>query len=219
MIRLLAQNPFADTPSVEPLPGAPLWARALLEQPWYLAGALALGAVVVFMLLNQRGRAKLGAGVAAAMVLAGAGVLILGSLVVTQREQMAAASRELVAVTARGDTSALATMLAPDARLFSEIQVAEFRVPEGGFGRDEILDKVGRWIGDNPISECSVGEVQAETLGPGVGRTQVRVRVVLEKYKVAEGSWWRIGWRKSADGRWRVTSIQPLYIAGAGPAR
>jgi hypothetical protein len=47
----------------------------------------------------------------------------------------------------------------------------------------------------------------------------VRVRVVPERYEVPNASWWRVEWRRSPDGRWRVTEIQPLEIPYAALAR
>jgi hypothetical protein len=209
-----------ETPNIPPLPAPPLWERALLEQPGYLALFLLLAGIVVFILLNQRGKPRQGAAAATGLVLASIGVMLLGMMVQTEREQMADATRTLVDVTARNDTAALGEMLAPDARLFAGMPIPEVAaVPSAGLDRDGILRAVNTALTREPLKEARVTRVQAERLSPGAGRTQATVRVVVERYAVPNTSVWRLNWRRSSDGRWRITQIEPVYVTRFGPPR
>jgi hypothetical protein len=206
-----------ETPGrVAALPAPPLWEFALLEKPIYLAAALLLAAVVAGTLLNQRGRARQGVLIGAGLVALAAGVLILGGLVKTEREQMADATRSLVETTARIDARALERALAPDATLFSDLRLPGVPSAQAGLDKPGIIKAVQAALGAHPLKEYRVLEVQAQSLASGMGRTQARVRVSFEEMPAPHISWWRVDWRRSADGVWRATAITPLDVPWVG---
>jgi hypothetical protein len=214
---LVGQIVPPETPGrVAALPGPPLWEAALLEQPIYLAAALILAAVVVATLLNRRGRARQGVLAAAGLVALAAGTLILGGLVKTEREQMTAATESLVEATARVDARALEHALAPDATLFSDLHLPGVPSAQSGLDKEATIRAVQMALGAHPLKEYRVLEVQAQSLAPGMGRTQARVRVSFEEMPAPHISWWRVDWRRSADGVWRATAITPLDVPWAG---
>ncbi len=198
------------------LPGPPLWEAALLERPIYLAAALILAAVVVGTLLNQRGKGRQAILAAAALVALAAGTLILGGLVKTEREQMSGATESLVDATARTDARALERALAPDATLFSDLRLPGVPSAQGGLDKEGIVKAVQSALGAHPLREHRVLEVQAQSLGPGIGRTQARVRVEFDEMPAPHVSWWRVDWRRSADGTWRATAISPIDVPWVG---
>jgi hypothetical protein len=213
-MNVLAQLFPEKGPQVPPLPGPPLWEKLLLEQPVYLSGFLILAAIVALAMLRQRGRSRQGAIVAGALVLAAIAIYALGAAVTTEREQMADATTALVDAAATGNPALVDPMLAPDVRLFTQFRAPGVSVPTGALDKPAILDAMRRLLSEYPLKEHTIGQMQAQSTGPGVGRTQVRLRVVAQQYEVPIGSWWLIGWKRT-NGRWVATSIEPLYIAGA----
>jgi hypothetical protein len=212
LLQILPPNPAR----VAPLPGPPLIEQALLEQPWYIAGTLTLAGIVVFLALNQRGRSRAGVLWAGGLMVSAAAILVIGLLVKTEREQMAEATRSLVDATARSDMRALDAWLGPDATLFSEFRAEGLSVPRSGLDKAGILKAAPEALARWPLKDYRVEDLQAQSLGPGLGRTQVSVRVVPEAMPLPHTSWWRVGWRRSPDGAWRVTEIEPLDIPYAG---
>lgn len=217
MIRNLAQILNDASAPVPPLPGPPLWERLLLEEPVYLAGALGLAAIVAFVILNQRARLRTGAVAAVVLLLAAAGVMVLGTTVRTEREAMAESTASLVDAVARVDTAALDQLLASDVMLVSDFHIPELPIASPGLGKNAILAAVGVTMRRYPVKEHRILATQAQSTGPGIGRTQVRVRVVVEG--IPHTSWWKVDWRRGTDGRWRAIAIRPLDIPWAGPGR
>ena len=206
--------PLADPP---PLPPAPIFARLILESPIPTALVLIVAAIVGFLILNQRGRFRAGSLLAAALGLAAAIVLVLGSTVVTERERLTHTSEQLVDAVATANIAAVDRLLSDDVRMFSRLGVGEVSTPPEGLGKQAILDLISRLIGGAwAIKEHSVLESQATLDAPTLGRTQIRVRVVTENYGVPNASWWRLDWRKAPDGAWRIIQIEPLDMGNAG---
>jgi hypothetical protein len=198
----------------------PIVERLLFEQPWPLIAGLLFLAVVAFVVLNRRGLVRAGLIVLALGVALGAGVLLLARAVQTPREAMTEATIALVHAAAATDSAALERLLAPDARLFSRFAQPGAAAPEGGLDRPAIIAAARRVLREQwPLKEHSVDEVQAETAGPGSGRTQVRVRVVVEQWQIPYSSWWRVDWQKGPDGAWRAVLIEPLELPGASEGR
>jgi hypothetical protein len=206
---LSAQLPKSNPPP--PLPAGPFFERLLFEQPFGLATGFALAAVVAFVALNRNGKARtavLAAGACAALAL---GSHLLSTMVVTPREQIAAATRALVDATAKADIGALDPMLAPDVRFSSRLSLPGMSIPPSGFDKPTLLTAVSRLFGQAyPLKDHSVKEVQSSIDGPNSGRTQVKVWVQIEG--IPNTSWWLVRWRMDADGQWRATTIEPLDI-------
>jgi hypothetical protein len=194
-----------------------VFSRLVLESPIPTALVLIAAAIIGFLLLNQRGRARAGSLLAAALGLAAALALIAGSTIVTERERLTQASAALVDAVARPDIAAVDRLLADDVRMFSRLSVGEVSTPPAGLEKQAILDLVRRLIGGPwAVKEHSILESQAALDAENLGRTQIRVRVVTESFGVPNASWWRLDWRRGADGGWRVIQIEPLDMGNAG---
>jgi hypothetical protein len=168
--------------------------------------------------LNARGRVRQGLAASGLLGLLAAGVVALAATVRTDREEVAGATADLVAAAARIDGPALEALLAADVRLLSPFHVSEFRVPAAGLDKAGILARVAETLGRQfPIRQHRILETQAEVVGPGMGRAQVHVSVVVEGWNIPSTSWWRLDWRREAPGVWRAYTITPLAIDGAGP--
>lgn len=198
-------------PTVPTLPRPPLLAHYVLEQPWPLVATLVVGGCLAAWLLNQRARARLGLAVGAGLVLLGAAVAIVGSAVTTTRETLIARTVDLIAATARADTAALNSILARDVSL-------RFYTTSRRYSRDELLGLVRRYPGEQyPVESHRQESLSASVDGPNAARTQVRAithSTSATIYNVPVGSWWRVEWRREADGEWRVSGLECLQIDG-----
>lgn len=186
------------------LPAPPILEKWFLESPWLPALALAAVAALLFFILrsrNQPRQAAMGAGVP---LLIAAAMIVLSLLVTTEREELAARTKELISATAAADLDRLAPMLAEDVGL-SLLGTARNETKSG------ILGLVQRYPGSMfPVEEHSVHEITAHVDRAGGGRTICRARVVVQG--VPNGSWWRVGWRKNAAGQWTAVHIEALHI-------
>lgn len=199
---------------VAPLPSPPLVDRLFLESPLPVVAALVLGAVTAFAVLNRRGMPGRGVAIAGVLALAAGAVMVLAMLVQTPREQLTAATRDLVDAVATVDTPALERLLADDFRFHNRLSIAALAVPAAGLDKPSLIALVEQEM-DGPfaVKEHGVLQTQAVMDGPAVGRTQVRVRVVPESLGYPNASWWRIDWRRGPQG-WRVIGVEPLAIEG-----
>lgn len=212
------QIPGLSQAKVQDLPSAPLMPRLVLEEPLTLTLVFAAAAVVGWFVLNRVGKARRAAMVALVGAGLAIGVQVLARAVTTDREQMLDATRELVRVTAHADTAALRPLLAPEVRLTNEYSLAATEVQGANWGREEILSNVQKVLKDKyPLKEAAILQVQGIKDRDGAGRTQVRVRAVLQNPPIPIISWWRIEWVKK-EGAWVVRGIEPmdLGIGGAG---
>lgn len=205
-------------PTPPALPGGPLWERLLLESPWPLAAALAAGAVIALFVLNGRGQTRAGLLAAGALAALGAGVVVLARTVQTDGEAIRARTEALVGMVARVDEAGMDKLLASDARLLSSFEQGDIRTPPVGLDKAGIIARVRETLGRQfPIREHAVLETQGQIVSEGLGRTQVRVRVVVEGWNFPHTSWWRLDWRRDGGG-WRAVTITPVAIDGLGSA-
>lgn len=206
---------FFSLATPAPLPRGPLWERLLLEDPLGLVAGLVLGAVVAFVVLNRRGRARSGAAAAGGLLVLAAGAWLAAHLVETPREAMTRQTVALVGAAAKVNAAALDRLLADDARLYSRFGFPAPRVPTAGLAKAEIIRQVRASLGEDwPIREHSIREVQASLDSPTSGRSQVLVQATGDRFNFPFPSWWLIHWRKDAAGGWRAVSIEPLEIPG-----
>lgn len=192
-----------------PLPRAPWWEVIVLQQPIFAAGALILAGVLLFVRMNQLGRAKRGGLLLAACALAAAAVYAIGSLIETPRERMVRQTEALIGAVRRGDAAAL------DAILDDSCQLQMFLYPEG-VGKPEIIARVGRSFADGgeyQLKEAAVLEMQSSRDGPSSGRTQFKIRVT-SRDGFLNLSWWRLSFRLGPSDQWRVVRIEPVVIGG-----
>lgn len=194
--------------SVPALPSAPVWEWALLEQPWAAAGMLVLVGLVAAWLLAVRGRVRDGVLAGALGVGLAAGVWLLAMSVVTVRERVSSATRELVEAVERVDEPTMRSLLS---------EGVEATAPRAGTlsGRDRIVEAVRTQLPRHGVSSVEVLEVRAADDGSGVARTQARVRAQVGDGFVVH-SWWELVWIEG-DGEpaWRVRTIRALWIQGA----
>ncbi len=196
--------------SIPTLPSPPTIEHYLFENPWPAVIVLTLGALVVATALNRQGRSRQ-ARLAAVGLLAGAiAVGVTASLVTTTREVLIQHSKSLVNATAAADLASLRDMLASDAELRAAFLTQTWT-------RDRLLDGVEQYLGQRyPIQSHGEDSIRATIDGPNAARTQMHVVVRstdATAYDVPIGSWWRIEWRKSDDGTWRVRGLECLHLS------
>ena len=219
---LLAQYSPLNPPAPAPLPAPPLLEHLILEQPLPLAGPFVLGGLVLIWMARHSTPVRRWRAVAGGLLLAGAPVIfLLAHWVETDRERMGTATALLVEATAKANTARMDEFLAPDCCLFSRFGFPGYRNGGGGMDKATILDQVPRTIQANPISGSRILQLQAQSRGPGVGTTQLLVKVVVEAersgYKLPVQSWWKVDWRRDGNSAWRATAIEAMSDpAGVG---
>jgi hypothetical protein len=176
---------------------------------------LIIAGIVTFIILNRRGKLRQGMLVGTGLIVVGIGVWILAAAVQTDREAITTQTRDLIGATARAQTTDLDRLLAPDARLFVSIRIPGVTISSAGLDKADILKKVKQELGQaHTVSECAILETQAVIDAPGSGRSQVRVRAVIDSFPTF--SWWKVTWGRGNDGPWRATAIQPLDVGFPG---
>jgi hypothetical protein len=191
------------------LPAPPRLANWLFENPWPPAIGLLAFAVLAFFILNSRSQARQGAMIASGLLLAGVACIATAFAVTTDRERLATRTRELIAATATPDLGRLGPMLAGDVGL----TVLGRPAPHD---KEGILGLVGRSMSNEVrVKEHSTSGISAHVDRQGTGKTLVRVRVVADVVGMSDTpnrSWWRITWRKTAEGEWQAMHIEGLQI-------
>lgn len=209
----LAQLGNFINPDVPSLPEPPAFERFLFEQPLVPAVAGVLIAIVVFAALRNAGKPKAGLGVAAGVLAVAAGIFTTGALVETDRERLKDEQDALITAVAYADLDALQDMLAEDARL----RAPRLRPLVDGLGKDGIITTVRTTTGGAyRVRDIGILERQAVIDGPNAARTQVYIRVESEAAG-ATLTWFRLAWRRDADGVWRAIEIEPLFLSGVMP--
>lgn len=195
--------------SPPPLPAPPVWERWLFENPWPLVIGLCAAAVVIFFISNARAGAARGVQLAMVLIALAAGSVLSSFLVTTERERLITQTERLIAATATADTPELAPMLASDVSL---------TVLDRPFSADKdgILGLVTRYMGGQiRVKEHSTSGASAHVTRSGNGQSLIRVRVVADAAGFSDTpnrSWWRITWRKNAEGEWTAVHIEGLQI-------
>lgn len=213
---------LADAP-VPMLPEGGVFERFVLESPWLLAITLLVVAVAMAALLLKRGDGRRGALLGGGIALVGVVVVLIGTLVTTERERLQARTLGLVGLTVRAQTSELAGYLDEKVAFSGIAGVGAIA------GREALLEQVRNYPGAAyTIRSHSTSSVGVSIDGENVARTQVRVWVRLDKdvamYDAAIGSWWRLDWRRDpvagsppgTYGPWRVSRITMMQLDGVG---
>lgn len=135
-----AMPSVSDTPWVE---------RWITGSGFAGAGVMVALGIVAYLVLSKGSRARLAVPVAAGFWLLGAGVVGVGQWVVTPREQLRAAARELVAAAVDADRDTVASHLHADARVRTRYARAQGRerreefwpgpLVEHGHGADPVV--------------------------------------------------------------------------------
>lgn len=205
-----AISPNAWTLAAEP-GQTPAWAIWLFEKPISSSLVVAIAAVIVVVLLHQRGRGR------AALIAAGVGVLLTGGvfatgrLVETDRERIVSGARQFVGAVARADTRTVAGLL--DDGVIVTVNGAVVT----GVGKDRIVDIAGG-MGHREIERHIVRIDSVQTRRGGSGRTNIGVFVSTRSAGAATSTW-SLEWRRAEDGdRWVITVIDWLTIQGQPPS-
>ncbi len=208
-----------NTPQLREIASPDLVSLLLLENPWILAGLLAVSAAAAFIMLNNRRRARAGAMVGAILTLLAVGVLATATLVTTDRERVRALSRELIDAVARADPAPVDAILSQIATLAAEGALRD------DLDREQILDIVAdasRNGGEYDAGGTRVGAVEHRIREIRVGiqtdviaRSQVNVVVTPSLTNVPTGTWWEIDWDRHPDGAWKARRIELVWVAGA----
>lgn len=197
---------FSPQSLTEPL-GPMVW---ILEQP--LVGALTLAAVGIaaWAMLKRRDQPKLGLSIGAGMIALAAAVAVIGSLIETDRERIEDSSREFVVAAVAGDIAALDRLILANAALAISGRTAA----DDGRDRIEQLSQAQAQAG--VIESWRVSRMQSTLDGPNVGTTQFRARVTA-RVGGPTLTWWKLHWRRDAQGVWRIWAIDCLAVNGREP--
>ncbi len=190
----------------------------LLENPWILAGLLAVAAGATFIALNNRRRARAGAIVGTTLAILALGVFTLATLVTTDREQVRTLSRQLIDAVAEADP-------APVNRILSDIgTLAAVGALRHELSRDELLDLVRDAVRNDgeynaggvrvAVNSHRIREIRVGLQSDVIARSQINVVITPSITNVPTGTWWEIDWDKHPDGTWRARRIELVWVAG-----
>ena len=146
----------------------------------------------------------IGAGVGLAIA-----VVVLASLVTTTRERLRGRTKELVGAVARAELDRLGELLAADVVLTAR---GESLV----IGREGLIEAVEATTGSAyPIKTAALIKEEQQADERNFGFTQVWLRLEGTSPELFGRCWWKIGWRREAEGSsevWRATSIDILQV-------
>lgn len=200
------QSNILEPSSLPPLPEPGPFEHWVLEQPILPAAILLLVALAtLFALRHTKHFKRIGIPAALLAILCGIGIYLLGSLTITDREQLRQRSRDLVQSVAESDQTTLRAMLDDDAQLSSMFASAQ--------GADRIVT-LATTRNSGVVRSADVGEVNAGIFGPQVATTQIRVRTQGDMFPTL--SWWRVDWTRPSEtsDAWVVTHIEPIWVQG-----
>lgn len=201
----LAMNALNYSPNSLTEPTGPLvW---VFEQPLVLALALLVAGIVGATLLRRRDQAKQGIIVGGALFALAIGAFALGTLVVTDRERVEIGSRAFVLAAVEGDLVEL------DRLILEEAGLAASGKTVADDGRERIQSLSKRQSDAGMIESWRLSRLQATIDGSNVATTQFRVRAT-PRGGMPTLSWWRLHWRRDAQGVWRIGTIDCLAING-----
>ncbi len=208
----------AHIPQLRDIDSPGLISLLLFENPWILAGLLAIGAISLFVVFNNRRKLRLGAAFAGVFALGAITVMLLAMLVTTDREQVKNLSRELIAAVADADAQPVEQILSPFATLVAEGAL------RSELSRDEILDRIrdassngGAYDGQGTrvaADEYRIREIRVGIQSSTAARSQVNVVITPSITSFPTGTWWELDWDKLPDGSWKARRIELVWVAG-----
>ena len=201
----------------------------LSEDPWPLAGMLAVLAVVFLVLLrsSQQGKYLIGAGVVVALAV---GVIVLERFWVTDRERIEAVVYDLGRAVGRSDADAVLDHMTPDVSLTQGDKTVG---GPGGLGAaisqmvpklDPDVTNPARGLIRGTVSTARFDFLTISRVRANAGRQtrmgQAEFRVYasgsfgsLNFATPTSGTDWSLGFRE-VDGRWKVQSITATRLPG-----
>lgn len=209
-----------DEPSFTRLPTPPALPHYLLENPWPVGGSLILLALIAFFILSHRGVRKPAPFLLTAMGAAcGAAVMLLATLVTTDRERTIRATRSLIAALAEARPTPAQVLLedgvvlsVPGGLRDQPSKADIIALIESAAARAGTYDAQGTTV---TIDSYRIRSVLARVSGQ-TATTQVNVVATARESTVPTGSWWEISWHRdpSKSDLWRATRIELLWLAG-----
>jgi len=197
---------YAPPSLTEPI-GPLVWA---LEQPLIASLALTAAGVAIATVLARKGKLKPGLWAGAGLVVVALVVLVVGTVVETDRESIEGGSRAFVVAAVDGDIAVLDRLVLEEAALAASGQTV------ADDGRDRIEQLAAMQSEAGLIESWRLSRMQATIDGSNIGTTQFRVRATP-----AGGgpslTWWRLSWRRDALGVWRIGTIDCLAVNGRKP--
>jgi hypothetical protein len=183
-------------------PDPPLLNRLLLENPWPLAIAFAAVAVVMFLVAGRRDDHRL-RNLAAVPAGLAVGVIALGGMVTTEREQLEARTRALAeAVAEPFDLDAVRELTTEDARLLK-------------WNREQMI-AIARHAADRvTIDGYTVTNLMAHPESDRYGRTYIAAFGRAESSRRGGGRFktsWMLRWRRGDDGAWRLSEVEDVEV-------
>lgn len=189
-----------------------------LESPGPLAIAMVLAAVVLTVSgVNRRHKGLL---LASALLISGAvGLFVLSTLVVTQREEVSAATRQLLSATQHPvNMAGIRDKLAPEVRVLG---------PDGDVWLDvdklypEIESALTRWpVQRHTVRESFTRITHVDSRDLARTELQLSTRSTLtDKLDMGQGTRWIFRWERNSQGRWKVYEIQWLQWMGHPPSK
>lgn len=193
------------------LPKPPSLEHWFLEQPWPAAMVLGLLGAVAFYSLNQQGRFRTGVAAAFGFVAAGITVVAVATVVTTNRERLSGLTERFIGRVVAADAPSVESLLSEALVISTSGAIIE------GFDREDLL-LIVKGARSFEIKEWDLRIRGATTDGPHGGRTlfTIRVRSSFTGEALMPSSW-ELGWRRHADGSWRIVRLECLTIWGQSP--
>jgi hypothetical protein len=192
------------------IPGPPPFLEHyLLEDPWPLAGLLAVVAFLVFI-VGRRGTPRaqrITFFITLGLIAAAAGVYTLASLVTTTREQLEKETRGLVALTAPMQVPALRVRFVPGTPILD-------RSGNVMFDSEALFQQLESGAMNVSIRQQTILALMAQADNPTRGTVFVRLRTNagyggMEAPVTSE---WLLDWTRGADGQWRISGVRNLRL-------
>lgn len=192
---------------VERLTGGAWWEVWLIERSWLTGAVLMVAGVIAAYVLAGRGQKRAGMGAAAAGVVLGGGVMVIGLTVETDRERIRVLTERFVERFVAGDSAALDEMMAERVALLS-----------AGSSVDADRDLLISASRATPISEFAYSGLGSTIDTPNSGRTRFSVRTTHSGlYTGRVNSAWELEWARGRDGAWRIVTFECLHIFNRAP--
>lgn len=188
------------------LPSAGLFRQWVLISPLPLAVGLGVLGLAAGFVLNQRGKGGPALGIGGALVLVGGAVYLAGRFVQTDEEVLVERTRLFVDSFLAQDTGTLGDLLSDGVVVMSGSESYP------GFGKSTII-RAADQVEQAEITDRSISWRGSIVEGENAGRTRFLIRVTSGRYGVVP-TVWETGWRRAADGSWKMTRLQLLSVYG-----
>lgn len=203
---LIAQVPWASPPQLPKPPELQHW---LFERPLVAAPVMLAFALIAVVGGRFQGRPRAGLVVGASFAALAALIAALSAIVVTDRERVLSASRDVMEAIRAGDVARAEPFFA---------ESVAFIASGGSFSveKDWILSTVRLFPDQLQIEAAKIQQRRAAVDGVGLARSQVMVRGG-PRGAAGNLSWWLFSWRRAPDGQWRIHSMDLLLLNGKPP--